>query len=267
MNHLWPVMRIEAPAHPFRLGRVGANVGTALLLGHPHAERQPSFLNRRLLRLVVFAAGDLRRPFAKQLWICHQRRQRGVGHRQWAQMPRFELSRQVESRGTDLMPLAGFVAAVLPDRGMQAVGDAPPQQRVVGRMVLDDIKPSALPVVRAELRRFAVRQPRQFLSLVTHDKAPMRVQFPAHRLGKIFGELHQQRIAAPRIGARQWRRLVCYIVRQAVSFGLPGADGRCRRSLYSVCEMARDENPVENHSIPRSLLAAAKGSHYSSRLR
>ena len=144
---------------------------------------------------------------------------------------------------------------------------AAPHQRVIRRMELDEIEPSSLPVMGLQLRRFAIRQPRQFLSLVAHDEPAMRVQFAADSFRKILRQLHQQRVAAPCIRACQRRRLICNVVRQAVSLILQGADGRCGRWLYSACEVARDENPVENHSIRPSLLAAAKGSHYSSRLR
>ena len=43
------------------------------------------------------------------------------------------------------------------------------------------------------------------------------IEFLANRLGKLFSELDQQRVAAPGIGADEQRRLIDYLVRHASS--------------------------------------------------
>src|SRR5258708_4666916 len=92
----WKRKPLFSPS-PLSPGGIGANVGAALLFGHAHAERQPGLFHRRLLRLVVFAGGHPRRPFAKQLWAGHQGCQRRTGHSDRAQVPAFELGRQIEA--------------------------------------------------------------------------------------------------------------------------------------------------------------------------
>ena len=51
MNHLWPVSSYSAPGPPpftgARDGRVGADVGAALLLGHPHPGQGAALARRR----------------------------------------------------------------------------------------------------------------------------------------------------------------------------------------------------------------------------
>ena len=209
---------IEAGPCPLGLCRVGAHIGAALLLGHAHAERQPGLFDRRLLRLVVFARRHARRPFAKQLWAGHQRRKRRAGHGDRAEMAAFELGRQVEARRPHLVALAGLVRAVLPDRGMQPAGDRAAHQRVIGRMKLDQVDPPALAVMGLELRRFGVGEARQVLRLRRQHEAAETVEILLDRGGEEFGELHQQRVAAPGIGAGERRRLVRHFVGHAASF-------------------------------------------------
>ena len=133
-------------------------------------------------------------------------------------MARFELGGEIEARRAHLMAPAGLFRAVLPDRGMQPGGHAAAQQRVIGRMELDDVGAVALAIMRLQLRRLGIGKAREILRLGRHDESAEHVEILADRLGKILGDLHQQRIAAPGIAACQRRRLVCYLVRHASSF-------------------------------------------------
>ena len=132
--------------------------------------------------------------------------------------PDFEFGRQIEARRPHLMAPARLLGAVLPDRGMQSARDAAAQQRVVGRMELHDVGAAALPVMRPERRRLGIGEAGEVLRLRRHDEAPHHVEILAHRLRKILGDLHQQRIAAPGIAAHHRRRLVGHLVRHASSF-------------------------------------------------
>ncbi len=192
---------VEAAAGALGLGGVGAHVGAALLLGHAHAERQAGLFDRRLLALVVFARGDARRPFAKQLRAGHQRGKRSAGHGDRAEMAGFELRGQVEARRAHLMPPAGLCRAVLPDRGMQAARHRAAHQRMIGGMEVDRVDPAALPVMGPQHRRLGVGEARRLLRLGRQHEAPEIVEILAHRSGKILGDLDQQRIAAPGIAA------------------------------------------------------------------
>ncbi len=86
-------------------------------------------------------------------------------------------------------------------------------------MVFDEVDAAALPVVRAQLRRLHIGEPCQFLRLARADIAAELVQFAANRLGIGFGELHQERIGAPRTRPRQWRALVQDLMRQCYGSG------------------------------------------------
>ncbi len=103
-----------------------------------------------------FARRDARRPLAKQLRRRHQRRQRGAGHGDRAQMPRLELRGEIEARRAHLMAAAGLGRAVLPDRGMQPARHRAPHQRVIGRVEIHSVDAPALPVMRAQRGRLGV---------------------------------------------------------------------------------------------------------------
>ena len=130
-------------------------------------------------------------------------------------MAGLELGRQIEARGADLMAPADLGLAIFPDRAVQPVADRTAEQRMVGRVELDDIDAPALPVVGLQLRRLGVGEARQVLRLLGQHEAPERVEILANRCGEILGDLDQQRVAAPGIGTVEQRRLVGYLVRHA----------------------------------------------------
>ena len=101
-------------------------------------------------------------------------------------MPCFQFGGEIEARGPHLVPVAGFLLAVFPDRGVQATGDAAAHQRMVGGMELDHVEPPALPVMGFQPRRLVVGEPRQFLGLVAHHETALRVEFLAHGFGKFL---------------------------------------------------------------------------------
>ena len=142
----------------------------------PMPRVSPAFSTGGFWRLVVFARGHARRPFAEQLWARHQRRQRGVGHGHRAEMPAFELRRQVEARG----PRPG-AACRSPRRRF-------PRSRNAGRRRSsgasardrpDGTRPgrcAALAVMRAAAPASPVGEPRQFLRLRRQHEAAERVE-------------------------------------------------------------------------------------------
>ena len=137
-------------------GGVGAHVGAALLLGHPHAEQGALLLARRDLARVVDVGEDARLPLLGQLRLLAERRNDRVGHRDRAADARFGLGEAHEGR------CAGDVGAGLrlaPGEGVELVRDAEPHQLVPGGVELGLVDPVAVAVVGAELRRVLVGEP------------------------------------------------------------------------------------------------------------
>ena len=85
MNHLWPVSSYSAPGPPPFSGAgdggVGADVGAALLLGHPHPGQGAGLLGRGRVARVVVGGEEARLPLLGQLGLVAQRRDHRVGHR------------------------------------------------------------------------------------------------------------------------------------------------------------------------------------------
>ena len=91
MNHLWPVSSYSAPGPPPFTGAgdrgVGAHVGAALLLGHPHPGEGAALARRRRVARVIGGGEDVRLPLGGQLGLGAQRRDHRVGHRDRAADP------------------------------------------------------------------------------------------------------------------------------------------------------------------------------------
>jgi hypothetical protein len=101
-------------------------------------------------------------------------------------MAAFQARRHEKAHTAHLVALAGFGLAVLPDRGMQPVGDRPAHQRVIGGMVLDLVEPVAVAVVGAQMRRFRIGQPRQVLRFGRHRETANGIEILAHLGGEIL---------------------------------------------------------------------------------
>ncbi len=141
-------------------GGVGADVGAALLLGHPHPGEGACLPVGRGVGRVVGGGEEARLPLGGQLRLGSQRRDHRIGHRDRAADPGLGL-RHAHEGGA-----AGDVGArprVLPRRAVQFVSDRDPQQLVPGGVELGDVDPVAETVVGAQLRAVLVGEPAQFL--------------------------------------------------------------------------------------------------------
>ena len=140
------------------LGRVGAHVRSALLLGHAHAHGERGFLREQRQARVVLRAGQAFVPVGPHGAIAPQGRRDGVAHRHRAEDGRLGLSKQHEARTTLYMRVARILAR--PGRGVQAVAQRGAHQRVVAGVELHHIGAVAKAVVRAQLGLVGVGQAR-----------------------------------------------------------------------------------------------------------
>ena len=138
------------------------------------------FLHPGPVGRIIFARQDLRRPFLLHRRRCGDRRNRGAGHRQRAEMAAFELRRQVKADGAGLVRLAAFVGVVVPDGGMQARRHRAAHQRMPGGMELDDVETFAARTVGAQLRHALIGHARQILRLRRGHIAADRFEIVAH---------------------------------------------------------------------------------------
>ena len=153
---LLPVEHVLAAAGRPGDGRVRAQVGAALPLGHRHADERSALLRRRPQAEVVLARREQRLPLGRER--RRRRAQRGhcgVRHRDRAPVARLDLrGEHEERRPRDVRAVAAVVheaSAGPPDRQAHQV--------VPRRMELDLVDALAEAVVRAQLRRMLVREP------------------------------------------------------------------------------------------------------------
>ena len=123
---------------------VGAHVGAALLLGHPHAERHAALGPPRGEGRVVGACSHHRHHLGQEIRLLGQRRHGGPRHGDRAEMPGLDLRGHVEfCRAYHLGRAAGRVAGRVPGRIMHAGMGAARHQLMIGRVKLDFVAPVA----------------------------------------------------------------------------------------------------------------------------
>ena len=162
---------------------VGADVGAALLLGHPHPGEGAELLVGVAYARVVGPRREQGRPLLGEGIVCAQRRHRGVRHRDRAAVAGLGLRPGEESRRA---PDMGVWAVALPRRGLEAVTDRPLHQPVPRRVELDLVDAVAVPVVGREFGVVPVREQSVLAGLlgpglraerrqvVEHDAPPWR---------------------------------------------------------------------------------------------
>ncbi len=132
-NHLWPTQLVlgarPAAVQRRRRGRVGADVGAALLLGHRHPAERAALALGRHRALVVVEREEARLPLGGQLGLLAQRRDRRVGHRDRAADAALGLHQQHEHRRAGDV---GAGAGLAPGHRVQPVVDPDPHQLVPG---------------------------------------------------------------------------------------------------------------------------------------
>ena len=108
-------------------GGVGADVRSALLLGHRHPDERKGLARRGDRAGVVRASRDPRLPFAGELGRPPQRRHRRVGHRDGAAVALLALRVEEHQRGAGEV---GVLALLLPGQPVDAVRHRDPHQLV-----------------------------------------------------------------------------------------------------------------------------------------
>ena len=131
--------------------RGGPHVGAALLLGHPHAEREPGLVAVRPQHGVVGARGEAGDPAGGDGGLRGERRDRGIRHRHRAEVSRLDLRPHDEAGGPPGVGAAAGRAG--PRLGGQAGTDGDLHEVVVRRVELHRVDPLAGRGVRAQRRR------------------------------------------------------------------------------------------------------------------
>ena len=178
-------------------GRVRADIGAALPLGHRHpAERALAVDRGRESRLPLGGQLGRRRP---------QSRNRRVRHRDGAAVPGLDLGHEHEQRGARDM---SALALLRPRERVEAMREREAHELVPRRMKLDRVDPLAVAVVGAELRRVLVREPPPLERLAGEDPAEGRalLRGPARPLP--LERLDERTVAPEEVVPRERRRLV-----------------------------------------------------------
>ena len=209
---------VYAFSHLLRGRAVGAHIRAALLFRHAHAERDAGFLHGRFLARIIFAGDDFRRPGPLDTRRGHDRRNRGVRHRDRAEMAAFKTRRQIEADGARLMGDTFFIRQAFPWRALQANGNGPAHQRVIGGVELDKIDALSGRTVGSQLRRRPVCNPREILRLRRSCEFSRRLELRVKRTRKRIRDVLQQRIGVIDIVARQRWGLVVFVGRRAARF-------------------------------------------------
>ena len=156
MNHLWPG-DLDVIALGHGVADIGAHIGAALALSHPHADRNTGFQWRRFQRGVVKARKYFRLPIAQEVGFSRQRTETGMGHSDRAQMPALGLRGHVEAHCALRHRSMGFGTVMR--RRMDAIADALGHQCVIARMELDGVDAIAPAVHHPQARRVLVCNP------------------------------------------------------------------------------------------------------------
>ena len=187
-----------------RGGGVGAHVGTALFLGHAHADGDAAFAADRHVARVVVECRGLACPVA-QRGFAAQDRHRGVGHRQRTTGAGFGLRMQVAQRG------AGDVRAGLrlrPRQAGDAMLDRRLHQRVVVRMEFDLVDAVTEAVMRAQARPVAMGIETQPVQRIARERAVIRDATGECTCTLALHRFAQHDIVGPQVARRELRWLV-----------------------------------------------------------
>ena len=178
-------------------------------------------------------------------------------------MAAFELGRQVEARGPHLVALAGLLARRSPrsrNAGRRRSSGASARDRQGGT------RPGrcACPGGHGSCSFGVSVLARRARSCASGDstKRPSVSRSLRDGAGEELRELHQQRVAAPGIGAGQRRRLVRHFVGHATVLQ---SIGRCREFPVPLGQLIAASRPAratkitgENPALPSALLAASR---------
>ena len=96
-----------------------------------------------------------------------------------------------------------FGVAGVPDRGMQAGGDAPPHQRVIGGMELDDVDPRAVRIEGLQDRRAGIGDAAELEGLGRAPDLAMGGELVDDRVGDALDQGRQRRVGIEQIDARR----------------------------------------------------------------
>ncbi len=185
---------------------VAAHVGTALLLGHAHADRVAGLLPRRHDAAVVMRCDDPRQPCDREVRRMPQRGHAGIGHRQRTTRALVGLVVKVHQRRACDMR-AGAVG-MTPCESADAVFRRDAHQRVVRGMELDLVDPFAVAIVRPQLRLVRIREPRELLQFAA-GKGSISRDFSARPASAFaFQRFAQRPVGTMRVVGHHRRRLV-----------------------------------------------------------
>ena len=111
------------------------------------------------------------------------------------------------------MTATSFERIAFPDGAMQTGSDRTAHQRVIGRMIFNEVDTITLPVMRAQSRQFSIGETCKVLRFSGHDETARMFQIGMQFLRETRRNLHQKRIAQIGIVTRHGRCLVGHVVR------------------------------------------------------
>ncbi len=191
------------------LGDVGADVGAALLLGHPHPRQRAALLRGEPDAGVVGRRGQQRRPLLGQRLvggIGPQRGDRGVRHRDRAAVARLGVRPGHEAGGAAHV---GAGAVLLPGGRGEAVPDGALHQPVPRGVEGDLVDPVAVAVVRRQLRVVPVGEHPVLAGLGRPGLRAEGGEVLDDLGARVTGDgLDEGQVAGDDVVTDQWRRLV-----------------------------------------------------------
>ncbi len=205
---------IGAAAIRFSARHVGAHVGAALLLGHPHAHGHAALGRPWRKTRIIGAGAEHRHDLLQQPGIGGERANRRPRHGDRAQVPGLDLGGHEEFRGPDhLGAIAGQGALGRPGRIVQAGMRAVRHQLMIGRMEFDLVAPKPLGIEQPQLRRVLIRDT---AALRHRRRAPMTTEggeiIARHRACGHLHRVHQRPVQREQVDVLERRRLVEDIV-------------------------------------------------------
>ena len=200
-------------------GGVGAHIGTALLLGHGHADGRAGFLLDRQIARVVLGGEDFRQPLLGHIGLQLERGHAGEGHGQRAAAAGFGLAVQIAHGGArDLS--AG--ARIGPGHGRQTMLDGRTHQLVISRVKLHQIGAMAIAVVAFEHRLVFIGEKACGHQLTTRQAAIHIQALLGPAAAEALAPLLQRQIDAVQVGAIQRRHLIEHFMGFGVLAGIHG---------------------------------------------
>ena len=154
------VETIGTVGRALRARGIRAHVGTALLLGHAHADQTAFFGFDRNIPAVIDPGEEPRHPVARELGIAAQDGDRTVGHGCRTERPALHLRLHQVARGACHVRTGAGATALARPRGavIAACRDAL-HERVPGRMEFDRIDALAAHVVALQRGRVTIGEP------------------------------------------------------------------------------------------------------------